>query len=79
MGVKLTNPAMKQLIALADSGKYVQYPMFDNYTQPSVATAINNEMNLAFVGQTSCKAALSNLEATQAALPAKLRNINYRF
>jgi ABC-type glycerol-3-phosphate transport system substrate-binding protein len=79
MGVKLTNPAMKQLIALADSGKYVQYPMFDNYTQPSVATAINNEMNLAFVGQTSAKAALSNLESTQAALPAKLRNINYRF
>ena len=78
-GVKLTNPVMKALVALADSGKYVQYPMFDNYTQPSVATAINSEMNLAFVGQTSAKAALSNLEATQAALPAKLRNINYRF
>ena len=72
----MTNAAMKSLLALADSGKYVQYPMFDNYTQPSVATGINNEMDLAFVGQTSA-AGSKNLEGTQAALPANVRNINY--
>jgi ABC-type glycerol-3-phosphate transport system substrate-binding protein len=76
-GIVMTNAAMKSLLGLADSGKYVQYPMYDNYVQPSVATGINNEMDLAFVSQASAAAALSNLEATQQALPASLRNINY--
>ena len=76
-GIVMTNVAMKSLLALTDSGKYTQYPMFDNYTQPSVSTGLNNELDLAFVGQASAAAALSNLEATQQALPAKLRDINY--
>lgn len=76
-GVVETNAALKQLLALAGSGKYTKYPMYDNFAQPSVATAITNEMELAFTGQTSAQAALIDLEKTQAALPASERDINY--
>ncbi len=76
-GVTATNAVMKQLVALAAGGAYVKYPMYDNFSQPSVSTGINNELELAFMGQTSAKSALANLERTQQALPADERNINY--
>ena len=76
-GVTATNPVMKQLVALAGSGAYVKYPMYDNFSQPSVSTGLNSELELAFMGQSSAKAALSNLERTQQALPASERNVNY--
>lgn len=76
-GVSATNSVMKQLVALAVGGAYVKYPMYDNFSQPSVSTGINNELELAFMGQTSAKSALANLERTQQALPADQRNIDY--
>ena len=76
-GVVETNGALKELLAQAGSGKYTKYPMFDNFAEPSVATGITNEMELAFAGQTSAQSALINLEKTQAALPASQRDIDY--
>jgi ABC-type glycerol-3-phosphate transport system substrate-binding protein len=78
-GVKVTNPAVRQLLALAHSGKYQQYPMFDNFTASSVTDALDKELGPAFVGQKSAEAALSDLDQTTQALPKDQKNVNYGF
>jgi raffinose/stachyose/melibiose transport system substrate-binding protein len=78
-GVKVTNPAVKQLLNLAHSGKYVQYPMFDNFTASSVTDALDKELGPAFVGQKTAESALSNLDQTTQALPKDQKNVNYGF
>jgi len=78
-GVPVTNPAVRQLLNLAHSGKYQQYPMFDNFTASSVTDALDKELGPAFVGQKSAKSALSNLDHTTQALSPKDKNVNYGF
>jgi len=78
-GIKVTNPAVKQLLTLAHSGKYKQYPMFDNFTASTVTDALDKELGPAFVGQKTAQSALSNLDQTTAALPPDQRNVNYGF
>jgi ABC-type glycerol-3-phosphate transport system substrate-binding protein len=78
-GVKITNPAMQQLLALANSGKYIQYPMFDNFTAPAVTNALDPEFGPAFVGQKSATSALSNIDSTTQSLPPDQKNVNFGF
>lgn len=78
-GVKVTNPAVVQLLNLAHSGKFKQYPMFDNFTASSVTDALDKELGPAFVGQKSATSALSNLDKTTQSLPKDQKNVNYGF
>jgi ABC-type glycerol-3-phosphate transport system substrate-binding protein len=78
-GVKVTNKAVVQLLNLAHSGKFQQYPMFDNFTASSVTDALDKELGPAFVGQKSATAALSDLDKTTQSLPKDQKNVNYGF
>jgi raffinose/stachyose/melibiose transport system substrate-binding protein len=78
-GVKVTNPAVKQLLSLAHSGKFQQYPMFDNFTASTVTDALDKELGPAFVGQKSAESALSDLDKTTQALPKDQKDVNYGF
>ncbi|SRR6266851_2352826 len=66
-----------QLLALAHSGKYTLYPMFDNYMQPAVVAQIDNQLTLAFIGRESAQAALSNMEKAFQSLPSAERKVDY--
>jgi ABC-type glycerol-3-phosphate transport system substrate-binding protein len=78
-GVKVSNPAVVQLLNLAHSGKYQQYPMFDNFTASTVTDALDKELGPAFVGQKSATAALSDLDKTTKSLPKDQKDVNYGF
>ncbi len=66
-----------QLLAMARSGKYQLYPMFDNYMQPDVVAQLNSQLPQAFIGQESAQAALGNLEKAFTSLPATERKVDY--
>lgn len=53
----------------ADASKTI-YPMFDNFTHPSVADAIYRNVALVLVGQSSATDALAAVDAAQASIPA---------
>lgn len=62
-------PQLNEFSALSvDSTKRI-YPMFDNFTHPSVADAIYRNMALVLVGQSSAADALAAVDAAQAAIP----------
>jgi raffinose/stachyose/melibiose transport system substrate-binding protein len=67
----------KQLVALAHSGKYQLYPMFDNYMQPEVVAQIDNQLPQAFIGKVSPQSALSTLEQALKSLPSSERDVHY--
>ena len=66
-----------QLLAMAHSGKYTLYPMFDNYMQPDVIAQIDNQLSQAFIGQESVQTALGNMEKAFTSLPASERKVDY--
>jgi raffinose/stachyose/melibiose transport system substrate-binding protein len=66
-----------QLLAMAHSGKYQLYPMFDNYMQQDVIAQIDNQLPQAFIGQESAQTALSNMEKAFTSLPASERQVDY--
>lgn len=68
---------VSQLLAMAHSGKYQLYPMFDNYMQPDVVAQIDNQLPQAFIGQESAQTALNTLEQAFSSLPASERKVDY--
>jgi raffinose/stachyose/melibiose transport system substrate-binding protein len=69
--------APAELLAMAHSGKYHLYPMFDNYMQPEVVAQLDNQLPQAFIGQVSAQAALTNLEKAFTSLPSAERKVDY--
>ena len=67
-----------QLIAMANSGKYHLYPMFDNYMPQDVVAQIDNQLTQAFVGSQSASGALgAMLAAYKGLLPASQQHPNF--
>jgi ABC-type glycerol-3-phosphate transport system substrate-binding protein len=67
----------KQLVAMARSGKYNLYPMFDNYMQPEVIAQIDNQLPEAFIGKTSPVSALSTMAKAFGSLPSDQQKVQY--
>jgi ABC-type glycerol-3-phosphate transport system substrate-binding protein len=68
-GFPTTRSQLNDLIALSADPAWHVYPMFDNFTHPSVADAIYRNAALVLVGQESSADALSAIDAAQASLP----------
>lgn len=66
-----------QLAALANSGKYNLYPMFDNFIPQGVVAQLDNALPQAFIGAESATAALNTLEQAFKSLPASQQHSNY--
>lgn len=63
-------PQLNDFVAIsAEEGKTI-YPMFDNFTHPSVSDAIYRNVALVLVGQMSAADALAAVDAAQASIPA---------
>jgi raffinose/stachyose/melibiose transport system substrate-binding protein len=67
----------KQLVAMARSGKYTLYPMFDNYMQPEVIAQIDNQLPEAFIGKTSPASALGTMAKAFESLPSDQQKVQY--
>ena len=62
-------PQLNDFVTIsAEEGKTI-YPMFDNFTHPSVADAIYRNVALVLVGQMSAADALAAVDAAQASIP----------
>ena len=78
-GFPVAIPQLNEFNALsADIGKKV-YPMFDNFTHPSVADAIYRNVALVLVGQLSAADALSAVDAAQASIPEDQKTAKITF
>lgn len=71
------NHLQLHLIRWDTSAKYRQYPMFDNFSQPSVTDVLVKELPAVFVGQTSAQSAMNAARNAVESLSPSDRNINY--
>lgn len=75
-GFTTTNPLMNDLTKMSADPGTTLYPMFDDYTQPSVTTALTSKLPQVLVGQISASQALSAVDAAFAALPSDEKNVH---
>lgn len=68
-GFPTSIPQLNEFSALSADGSKKIYPMFDNFTHPSVADAIYRNVALVLVGQSSAADALAAVDAAQASIP----------
>ena len=65
---------VSQLVAMANSGKYTIYPMFDNFMPQEVVAQLDNALPQAFIGAQSAASALNTLDQAFKSLPASERH-----
>lgn len=70
---------LNELIAMSADPAWTVYPMYDNFTHPSVADAIYRNAALVLVGQAPAAEALAAIDAAQASLPEDQKNVHFTF
>ena len=78
-GFPTARSQLNDLIAMSADPAWTVYPMFDNFTHPSVSDAIYRNAALVLVGQASAAEALAAIDAAQASLPDDQKTIHFTF
>jgi ABC-type glycerol-3-phosphate transport system substrate-binding protein len=68
-GFPTDNPLLNDLATLSGQADTVNYPMFDNFTQPPVTDALHRNIPQVLVGQMSPADALKSMDDAYASLP----------
>lgn len=77
-GFSTPNPISNAMLDFAAKDHFTEYPMLDNVVQPNVVTAAAKELDAAFAGEITVRAALENMQRTLKALPPDQRSTSYR-
>jgi raffinose/stachyose/melibiose transport system substrate-binding protein len=78
-GFPTTREQLNDLIAKSADPAWHVYPMFDNFTHPSVADASYRNAAQVLVGQETAADALSAIDAAQASIPADQKGTKFTF
>ena len=76
-GFPTSDPLINELVSLSTNPDWLNYPMFDNFTQPPVTDAFVRNVALVLVGEMKAGDALAAIDAAFASLPEDQKNVNY--
>jgi ABC-type glycerol-3-phosphate transport system substrate-binding protein len=75
--VTIHNALQRQLAKWEADRTVAKYPMFDNFMQPAVNSAMGQQLPSVFVGQTSANSAAKSLDDALNSLQSSEKDINY--
>ena len=76
-GFPTSDPLINELVSLSTNPDWLNYPMFDNFTQPPVTDAFVRNVALVLVGEMKAGDALAAIDAAFASLPEDQKDVNY--